>query len=73
MEWPVPVKGVSQGLPVGKEDPATSEYMNNVRPKDILERRIRIGQRPGWDKWSATQVGGVENPVVAMTFVTTTE
>jgi hypothetical protein len=67
--WPMPIKGVSKGLPVDKEEPATSGYMNNVRPKDVLEKRIRLGQRPGLDKWSVTQVGGVENPVVYMCVV----
>jgi len=44
----------------------SSEYMNNVRPVDVSEKRIRIGQRPGLDKWSATKVGDAEIPVVAM-------
>ena len=41
--------------------------MNNVRAKDVLAGRLRIGQRPGLAKWGApTQVGGIELPVVAM-------
>lgn len=68
-EWIIPIKGVSSGLPVDKEDPATSGYMSNVRPKDTLEKRIRLGQRPGLDKWSATQIGSNEQPIVFMCVV----
>jgi len=69
LELPPPIRGVSKGLPVDKESPATSGYMNNVRPTDTLEKRIRLGQRPGLDKWSDDQIGSAENPVVAMCFV----
>ena len=65
-----PIKGLSKGLPVDKEQPGTSGYMNNVRPIDVLESRLRLGQRPGLDKWgSGTQVGASENPIVAITIV----
>ena len=64
-----PIKGVSKGLPVDKEPPTTSGYMNNVRPVDVLERQLRLGQRPGLDKWSETQIGDSEQPVVAMCVV----
>ena len=70
LEFPLPIKGVSKGTPIDKQAPLTSPYMNNVRPRDVLEKRIRIGQMPGMDKWSATQVGGQEAPVVAMCTVT---
>ena len=43
--------------------------MNNVRPTDTYERRIRLGQRPALDKWSDDQIGAAEQPVVYMTFV----
>jgi hypothetical protein len=69
IELPPPIRGISKGLPVDKESPATSGYMNNVRPTDAVERRIRLGQRPGLDKWSEDQIGDVEQPIVAMTFV----
>ncbi len=65
-----PIKGVSRGLPVDKEPVTTSGYMNNVRPIDTLERRLRLGQRPGLDKWGAgVQIGAAEQPVVAMVIV----
>lgn len=65
-----PIKGISLGLPVDKEVPTTSGYMNNVRPVGVLERKLRLGQRPGLDKWGAgTQIGAVEQPVIAMCVV----
>lgn len=67
--WPLPLLGISRIITVEKESPAYSGYMNNVRPTDVLENRIRIGQRPGLDRWSTTQIGSAEQPVVAMTMV----
>ncbi len=65
-----PIKGLFRGTLVGHAPALTSEAMNNVRPIDTLEKRIRIGQRPGLDKWgNGTQVGAAEQPVVAMCFV----
>jgi len=67
MEIILPVKGKSLGVPMDKQLAATTAYINNVRPRDVLENRVRIGQRPGLDKWGAgTQIGGIEQPVVAM-------
>ena len=72
IELTPPIKGVSKGLPVDKETPTTSGYMSNVRPVDAQERRLRLGQRPGLDKWGAgTQIGAAEQPVVAMCTVST--
>ena len=70
IELTPPIKGVSKGLPVDKEPPVTSGFMLNVRPVDSLERRLRLGQRPGLDKWGAgTQIGAAEQPVIAFTVV----
>ncbi len=68
-EMTPPIRGISRGLPTDKEQPTTSGYMNNVRPVDVLERQLRLGQRPGLDKWSDTQIGDEEQPIVAMTIV----
>lgn len=70
IELNAPIKGISKGLPIDKESPYTSSYMNNVRPRDVLEQRIRIGQRPALVKWgNGTQIGSSEQPVVAITTV----
>ena len=73
IEWPTPIKGISRIVTVEKEPQQFSGYMSNVRPTDVLENRIRIGQRPGLDKWSSNQVGGAELPVVAMCVVSSVE
>lgn len=67
VEFILPLEGIVKGMPPGKEIKASSEYMNNVRPFDVLEKKIRIGQRPALDKWGAgTLIGAAEQPVVAM-------
>lgn len=66
-EFGLPIKGISKGFPSDKPDKLASEYMNNIRVIDTLEHKIRIGQRPAFDKWGAgTKIGDAENPVVAM-------
>lgn len=68
-EWPLPLLGISRIVSVEKESPSYSGYMNNVRPTDVLENKIRICQRPGLDKWSDVQIGSAEQPVVAFCIV----
>jgi len=66
----LPIKGLSERLPVEDADPATTFHLMNVRVPGALERQIRIAQRPGQDKWSTIQVSGsIDNPVVEMTYV----
>ncbi len=70
MEILPPIKGLFRGSLTGHAPELTSESMNNVRPVDTQEKRVRIGQRPGLDKWgTGTRIGAAEQPVVAMTFV----
>ena len=69
-EWPLPIRGLSKSTIPDNETPGTSAYMRNVRPYDVLEKRLRLGQRPGLKKWCSTQVGDQEQPVVAMCIVT---
>lgn len=67
-----PIKGILKGNPSDKTPAEFSEYMNNVRPVDVLENKFRIGQRPGLDKWGAgTLIGGVNQPVVSICSVST--
>ena len=51
-------------MPAENQPSLTSGHINNVRPRDTFEKRIRIGQRPGLDKWSTDQIGGSPNPIV---------
>jgi len=70
-EFALPYKGISKGTIVDKQPSATSGYMNNIRPRDVLENRLRIGQRPGLDKWGdGDQIGGDSCSVVAICSVT---
>jgi hypothetical protein len=66
---PLPIKGLNRGLTVAIVPAEYSTNMNNVRPRDVLESKIRLGQRPGLAKWSATQVGDADNPIVAIASV----
>jgi hypothetical protein len=63
---PLPIKGLNKGITVSVTPSEYSTNMNNVRPRDVLEGRIRLGQRPGLAKWSTDQVGATEQPVVAL-------
>lgn len=72
-EFPQPVKGYSEGLDVSKTPSEYSSYMNNVRAIDTLERKLRLGQRPGLDKAYAQQIAGLVGPVVAICSVTVVE
>ncbi len=68
-EIPLPILGVSEALPLDKEKPVNSSHLNNIRPFDTLERRIRLGQRPGQDKKYTLQLGS-GSPVVAIIALT---
>ncbi len=72
-EFQLPIKGISEGFPVDKSPPLTSGYINNIRAIDVLEKRVRIGQRPGQDKAYAQQIGGTASAVVAIIQVTTVD
>ena len=69
-QFPIPIKGISEVLPVAVSPADTSGYMNNVFPRDTLERRLRIGQRPGLEKKFSQQISGLEAPIVALLEVT---
>lgn len=68
-----PIKGVSESLDPSKQIPLTSGYMNNVRATDVLEKQIRIGQRPGLDKVFTQQIGGGIHPIIAIVVITTVD
>ncbi len=70
MELLPPIKGIFRGSLTGHAPELTSEDMNNIRPVDTQEGRVRIGQRPGLAKWgNGTRIGGDDQPVVAVCFV----
>ncbi len=62
---PLPFRGQNSGVAACVIPTEFSSSMNNIRPTDIYEKRMRLGKRPGLAKWGApTQVGGTEQPVV---------
>ena len=71
VELQFPIMGKSEITAAAKQPQLTSPDMNNVRPQDVAENRIRGGQRPGLDKRYAQRVGGdSEYPIVALLQVT---
>ena len=66
VKLPLPIRGVHKGITVAVTPSEYTTSMNNVRPRDVQEQRIRLGQRPGLAKWSTDQVGGADQPVVDM-------
>lgn len=73
VEFPLPLGGLSEGLPVSNESGATSGYMSDVRPRDVLEKRMRLGQRPGLKKAYSQQIGGDAAAIVWLGSVTTVD
>jgi hypothetical protein len=72
LELTPPLKGLLKSSPSDKTPTEFSEYMDNVRPVDVLEHKFRIGQRPGLDKWgNGDLIGGANQPVVSIISVST--
>ena len=69
LQFQLPIKGKSEGFPLDKSPALTSGHLNNVRPTDVLEKRLRIGQRPGLTKVYTQQISG-DNSIVELTQVT---
>lgn len=60
-----PLKGIDKNWANSEQPPITSPDMNNVRPKDVSEARLRGGQRPGLDKWGdGDRIASSQEPVV---------
>jgi len=68
-----PLGGYSEGFPVEQQQQATSGYMKNCRPRDVLEGKLRIGQRPGLKKAYSEKISGEAAPIVWLGSVTTVE
>lgn len=71
MKIPFPVLGLHEGLPAAEQPVRTSFSLQNVRPYDVSDERVRGGQRPGTKLAYTTQVVG-EHPIIAMTSIITT-
>jgi hypothetical protein len=71
MRIPFPINGLSEGLPATEQPLRTSFSLQNVRPYDVTDERVRGGQRPGTVLAYTTRVVG-DNPIIALAQVTTT-
>jgi len=70
MEIKFPVDGINKGQAAVDQPVNTSPDLNNVRPYDTLDNRMRGGQRPGLDKRYSQQIGGIASPIIAICCVT---
>ena len=70
IEFTIPIKGYSEGLAPHQEQQLTSGHLMNVRPRDVLENRLRLGQRPGLDKKYSQQISGASDPIMELLEVT---
>ena len=70
VEFQIPIQGFSEGLVVRDTPGVFSGDMNNVRPTDTINRRLRIGQRPGLSKVFTTQIASALSPVVVIGSIT---
>lgn len=70
MELMFPIQGLHLGFPTSKQPQNTSPDLNNVRPYDTLDNRIRGGQRPGLSQKYTNQIALVAFPIIAMCSVT---
>ena len=70
-EFALPIRGINYGFLIDKTPLEYSGFMDNVRARDVLENRIRLGQRPGLEKAYTQQIAGISAPIVAVCSVTT--
>jgi hypothetical protein len=69
VEFELPIKGYRVGGPAHQQESLTTSYALNVLPRDVSEKRLRLGKRPGFALWDET-VLSAGSPVVAMCEVT---
>jgi hypothetical protein len=66
----LPIKGVSEFMPVDKQPNLTSGDMDNVRPRDVMDNRLRLGQRPALANLYTTALSTNSRPVVELLSIT---
>ena len=66
-----PAGGLQEGLPAQDQEVGTSFSLQNVRPFDVQDERIRGGKRPGLVKAYDTQVVG-SHPIISISSITST-
>lgn len=74
IEINLPLKGFSEILPVENQEPGTTGYALNYRPRDVLENKMRISKRLGLKKaYASQQIGGEASPIVVLCSITTVD
>jgi hypothetical protein len=68
MQFYLPLKGKNTAFAASTQPQFTSPRMNNFRPREVLGKRMRGGQRPGLVKQFNEPLGG---PICAICEVTT--
>jgi hypothetical protein len=68
MQFYLPMKGKNTAFAYSSQPQFTSPRMNNFRPREVLGKRMRGGQRPGLTKQYNEYLGG---PIVGIVEVTT--
>jgi len=72
VNFQLPIKGIHRGGSVETSPALTSGFMSNCRARDVLENKVRIGQRPGLEKWGdGDRVGSANAPAVTICAVST--
>ncbi len=66
-----PSLGLREAVAAQDQEVGTSFSLQNVRPYDTEDERIRGGQRPGTVLAYSTQIVG-DHPVIALTSIVTT-
>ncbi len=71
-----PIRGINKSRLPDEQPEATSPDMNNMRPFDVLDDRVRGGQRPGMKKRYSERVENPDTgfgPIIGMCEVSVTE
>ncbi len=72
IEFPFPRLGLNKNWAKSKQPQETSPDLQNVRPYDVQDNRVRGGQRPGLVKVMEYEGDAPDRPILALTQITTT-
>jgi hypothetical protein len=67
---PLPFRGFSSGIAHSDTGTDTSAFIRDVRPRDTLSGRLRLGQRPGLTKFNANLIPATATVVDAICYIT---
>lgn len=67
LELEAPLGGLDKSLAAQKQRPFTTRHAPNMRPAGSLEKRLRLGPRPGLVKSFSRRISGSSNPIRMLT------